>query len=138
MALPRSLDSGQFNRANEPAGPDLLTGLKPWTRWTEVTLASILLLIYLLETGGIVAVSNGRDAGSVIGGFLVMSLILSYILYLLLSKKRSTVFSPEYRLIIERTPHIKYRTSGIVKGCLIVLVVVIGLGIVAAFLSTRC
>ena len=81
--------------------------------------------------------SNGRDAGSVIGSFLVMSLTLSYILYLLLSKMSSMVFSPEYRLIIERTPHIKHRTSWIAKGCLILLVVVSGFGIVTAFLSTR-
>jgi hypothetical protein len=113
-----------------------LTGLKPWARWTEVVLASILLLIYLLGTLA-AAVGNSPFDGSVITGAVVISLILSYILYLLLSKKSSMVFSPEYRLIIERTPHIKYRTSWIVKGCLIVLVVVIGFGIVAAVLSSR-
>jgi hypothetical protein len=116
-----------------------LTGLRPWARWTEVTLASFLLMVYLLMgTVGLVVVARGRSVGSAeTGGMLVMSLILSYIIYLLLSKKASMVFSPEYRLIIERTPHIKYRTSWIVKGCLIVLVVVIGIGIVAAFLSSR-
>jgi hypothetical protein len=113
-----------------------LTGLKPWARWTEVVLASILLLIYLLGTLA-AAVGNSPFDGSVIAGAVVISLILSYILYLLLSKKSSMVFSPEYRLLIERTPHIKYRTSWIVKGCLIVLIVVIGIGIVAAVLSTR-
>jgi hypothetical protein len=115
-----------------------LTGLKPWARWTEVILTSILLLIYLLAAVGAVALTQGRAVGPAeTSGMLVMSAILSYILYLLLSKKGSMVFSPEYRLIIERTPYIKYRTSWIVKGCLIVLVVVIGFGIVAAFLSIR-
>jgi hypothetical protein len=109
-----------------------LTGLKPLARWTEVTLATILLLICLLATVGFAAQANDPTAGPTIAGCLVMSLILSYILYLLLSKKSSMVFSPEYRLIIEHTPHIRYRTSWIVKGCLIVLVV-IGIGIVAGF-----
>jgi hypothetical protein len=113
-----------------------LTGLKPWARWTEITLTSILLLIYLLGTV-VAAVGNSPARGPVIGGALVILLILSYILSLLLSKKSSMVFSPDYRLIIERTPHIKYRTSWIVKGCLIVLVLVIGFGIVAAILSSR-
>jgi hypothetical protein len=113
-----------------------LTGLKPWARWTEVALTSILLLIYLLGTV-VAAMGNGPTVGPTIAGALVMSLILSYILYLLLSKKSSMVFSPEYQLIIERTPYIKYRTNWIVKGCFIVLAVVIGFGIVAAFLSSR-
>jgi hypothetical protein len=114
-----------------------LTGLKPWARWIEVVLVSILLLLYSLGTAGTAALTKGPAVGPAIGAAVVMSLILSYILYLLLSKKSSMVFSPEYQLIIERTPHIKYRTSWIVKGCLIVLVVVIGFGIVAAFLSSR-
>ena len=47
------------------------------------------------------------------------------------------VFSPEYRLIIERTPHIKYRTSWILKGCLIFVGAVIVLAVIAAILSSR-
>jgi hypothetical protein len=113
-----------------------LTGLKPWARWIEVTLTSILLVIYLLAAV-LNTVTNVPAFRPMIGAFLVTSLILSYVLYLLLLKKGSMVFSPEYRLIIERTPHIKYKTSWIVKGCLIVLVVVIGFAIVAAFLSSR-
>jgi hypothetical protein len=116
-----------------------LTALKPWARWTEVVLTSILLLIYLLlGTVGVVVVAKGRSVGpGEIGGMLVMSLLLSYILFLLLSKKGSMVFSHEYRSIIERTPHIKYKTSWILKGCLIVLVLVIGLSLIAAFISSR-
>ena len=100
-------------------------------------MTSILLLIYLLGTAGIAAVTQGREVVSMIACLLRASLSLSYILDLLRSKKSSMVFSSEYHLIIERTPHIKYRTSWIVKGCLIVLVLVIGLGLVAAFLSSR-
>ena len=94
-------------------------GLKSWARWTEVVLSSILLLIYLIVIVSMAVQPSNPDAGPTIGGSVVLSLILGYILYLLLSKKGSMVFSPEYRLIIERTPHIKYRTSWILKGCLI-------------------
>ena len=50
---------------------------------------------------------------SVLGlfGFPVGTLVSLYILYLLLSKKGRTIFSPEYRDIVEATPHVKYKTS---------------------------
>lgn len=47
----------------------------------------------------------------------------AYILYLLLSKKSETVFSPEYRRFITETPHIKPRIS-------FMLWILIGLGVV--------
>ena len=49
-------------------------------------------------------------------------LIVGYILYLMLSEKGSVVFSPAYKEIIARTPHIKYRTSLILKIALAVFV----------------
>ena len=68
---------------------------------------------------------------------MLQAIIPSYILFLLLSKKGSMVFSPEYQAIIERTPHIQYRTSWIVKGCLIVLVGTFLFAFVGAFLGIR-
>lgn len=47
-------------------------------------------------------------------GFPVGTIINLYILYLFLSKKGRTVFSPEYQDVIAATPHVKYRTSIIV------------------------
>ena len=62
-------------------------------------------------------------------------IIPAYILYLLLSSKGAMVFSTEYKEIIARTPHVKYRTSCIVWGALIVLGVVILLAVVAGLVS---
>ena len=70
-------------------------------------------------------------------GYLVMGLIVGYILYLLLSPKGSVVFSPAYKEIIAQTPHIKYRTSLILKIVLVLFVSLIGLAIVGAIISTR-
>ena len=46
--------------------------------------------------------------------FPVGTLINLYILYLFLSKKGRTIFSPAYQDVIAATPHVKYRTSIIV------------------------
>jgi hypothetical protein len=77
----------------------------------------------------------GRTVGCILSaigliGFPIGTLINGYILYLFLSKKGRTIFSPEYQEVIAATPHIKYRTS-IVVWILLALVVVL---IAAAFL----
>ena len=46
--------------------------------------------------------------------FPVGTLINAYVLYLLLSKKGTMVFSPEYKNVMAQTPHIKYKTSIVV------------------------
>jgi hypothetical protein len=117
-----------------------LTGLKTWARWVEVALTVLSLLYFLLAAAGVALLANRAALGgtTAIGlGLLFMSIIPMYILYLLLSKKGSMVFSTEYREIIAATPHIKYKTSWIVKGCLIVFVVLIVLSIVALILAPR-
>lgn len=89
-----------------------LRHLKPWAR-----------------IGGIVL--------SVIGllGVPIGTLVSGYFLYLLASHKGEVVFSDDYRHVIGQTPHIKYKTSIIVKILVVVLVVVLTLGIVAVVLS---
>ncbi len=69
---------------------------------------------------------------SVIGllGFPIGTLINGYILYLILSAKGKMVLSAEYQDIMQKTPHIKYRTSWIAWAILIVILV----GILAAVL----
>ncbi len=47
------------------------------------------------------------------------------------------VFSPEYREIIARTPHIRYKTSWIVKLFLIILVTVLIMAVVGGIFSAR-
>jgi hypothetical protein len=78
----------------------------------------------------------GRIVGCVISGlgmlgFPIGTLINAYILYLFLSKKGGTIFSPEYKEVIAATPHVKYKTS-IVVWIFIALIgafVVIGVGV---------
>jgi hypothetical protein len=92
-----------------------LRRLKPWSRIVAAIFAGIGLL-----------------------GFPFGTIINAYILYLLLSGKGRMVFSPEYRTIIEQTPHIKYRTSIVVWILLGLVVLLLGFGLFSAvFLSPR-
>ncbi len=68
-----------------------LRRLQPWSRIASG----------IISTLGLLAIPLG-------------TLINAYILYLLLSRKATVIFSPEYSEIIARTPHIKYKTS---LGC---------------------
>jgi hypothetical protein len=64
-----------------------LRHLRPWSRITSGIFAVIGLL-----------------------GFPLGTLVNGCILYLLFSKKGSTVFSEAYRRVLAATPHVKYRT----------------------------
>ena len=86
-----------------------LRQLKPWARWVAVVFSAIGLL-----------------------GIPVGTLISIYFLYLLLSEKANTIFSPEYQHIIAQTPHVKYKTSIVVWILLGVLFVLFALLIGAA------
>ena len=74
---------------------------------------------------------------SVIGliGFPIGTIISAYFLYLLASKKGVFVFSEEYARVRAATPEIKYRTSWVVWGLLIALILLIVVGILAAVLG---
>jgi hypothetical protein len=110
-----------------------LRSLKPWARWTETALLSIQMVTLIIGVMGALALG----IPPLMLGYLVMGLIVGYILYLLLSPKGSVVFSPAYKEIIARTPHIKYRTSLILKIVLVLFVSLIGMAIVGAILSSR-
>jgi len=62
------------------------------------------------------------------------TLISAYFLYLLWSEKGKYVFTPNYKRVIEATPHIKYKTS-IVVWILLGLVALIILGGIAAAIA---
>jgi hypothetical protein len=86
--------------------------------------------------------NTGRVIGAIVAaigliGFPLGTIISGYILYLLLGAKGKMVFSPEYRDIIARTPHIRYRTSKWVWFILLLFVVLIVAGVVAAVFTTR-
>jgi len=66
-------------------------------------------------------------------GFPVGTVINVYILYLFLSKKGRTIFSPEYQDVIAATPHIKYRTSIVVWIFLALVLALILFAVFGAF-----
>jgi hypothetical protein len=68
-------------------------------------------------------------------GFPIGTIINGYILYLIFSAKGSMVFSQDYREIIAQTPHIKYRTSIIVKIFLFLLLALLTFGVVAVVMG---
>jgi hypothetical protein len=80
-------------------------------------------------------VPTGILSGLGLLGFPFGTIINAYILYLIFSKKGTTVFSDEYHAVIEQTPHIKYRTSIIVWVLLGLVLVLIAFGVIAALFS---
>ena len=82
----------------------------------------------------------GRVLGCILSaigllGFPFGTIINGYILYLFLSKKGRTIFSPEYKEVIAATPHVKYRTSIIVWIFLALVLGLILVGVGAAFFA---
>jgi len=91
-----------------------LRGLRPWGRIVGIVLAGFGLL-----------------------GFPVGTLINAYILYLFLSKKGRTIYSPEYQDVIAATPHVKYKTSILVWIFLALLVALIAFAFLAPLFAGR-
>lgn len=69
--------------------------------------------------------------------FPIGTLICGLILYLMFSKKGAYICTDEYKQVIAATPHIRYRTSILVKIAAALLLVVLGLGLVGLLLSPR-
>lgn len=109
-----------------------LRGLRSWARWVTVALLSISLLANL--AGFLIPLASGNPGASNPGGLFGM-IIPGYLFLLLVSKKATVVFSTDYRLVIAATPHVKMKTSWIVKGFLIVLISVIVIAVVAALVA---
>lgn len=91
-----------------------LRRLKSWARTPAAILSGVGLLAFPLGT-----------------------LINAYILYLVLCQKGRTVFSADYKRVIEQTPHIKYKTSIIVWIFLGLLLLLLGLGSLALMFGRR-
>ena len=74
--------------------------------------------------------------GAIAAGFVffaVYYLLPAWLLYLLLCRESRVIFTPEYRAVVARTPHIRYKTSRTTKivvaltvAALIALAVVVG------------
>jgi hypothetical protein len=104
-----------------------LTHLQTWARWTMVVLISLGLIYVLFVT--VVLMLTTPVVGVVV--LVVGGGINGFILWLLVSRKGGVVFSREYKEVIRKTPHVKLKTSIIVK----ILLVVILLVVVGALLS---
>ena len=119
------------------AGGELAVG----ARWAVGLLLLGLSFCYF-KLGGWFRTLNpkGRTPGTILAcvgllGVPVGTLVSVYILYLIQSKKGATVFSADYKAVIEATPEIKYKTSKIIVGLLIILGFFISLAIVGVFLG---
>lgn len=74
-----------------------------------------------------VRIPAGIISGIGLLAFPIGTVINGYVLYLLFSQKGTTVFSDDYRRLIERTPQIQYKTSPvlwIVLALLLIFIVV--------------
>jgi hypothetical protein len=70
-------------------------------------------------------------------GVPIGTLVSVYVLYLLHSAKGKLVFSPDYRAVIEATPHIKYKTSVLVWILLGLLLLLLAVGMIAALFAKK-
>lgn len=94
-----------------------LRRLQSWARWTQGVLSSIQIPLSLL-------------------GFNPIGLLISiYITYLMFTEKSTVVFSDHYKAIIQRTPHIRPRTSMVVWVVLAIFLSLIVLGILLGILA---
>lgn len=110
--------------------------LEPWSRWVESVVIGLGVLSVVISVATAVAFNRDEVVPSV-GGGAVVGLVYGYVLYLLLSSKGATVFSPAYKDVIARTPHIKYKTSCLVKFFILFVVGVLSLAVVGALVGKR-
>jgi hypothetical protein len=100
----------------------------------DVVTSAVMLVLGVALFFAASGVGNLRPWGRIVGcvlsgigliGFPIGTLINGYILYLFLSKKGRTIFSPEYQGVIAATPHIKYRSWLVWIFLALVLIVVL-------------
>ncbi len=113
-----------------------LRNLQVWARWVMIVLTSLSLLLTVAQLV-LLGATNPALAGGALARSAIPSLITGYFLYLAASAKGAVVFSREYKEVIRKTPHIKYRTSIIVKVLVGFLIFVILLGLLAFIFSPR-
>ena len=111
-----------------------LRNLQAWARWTGMVLSVLSMLYGLLVVLFLLVLLGGPGATAPVFAVLFGIAIQGYVFYLLVAPKSGMVFSGEYRLIIQKTPEIRTRTSLIVKialGLLVALLVLALFGIIA-------
>ena len=118
-----------------------IAGLSPERQhWIALGLFLILALVYFQLGRWFRALNpKGRLPGTVLSiigllAFPIGTLINAYILYLIHSAKGRMVFSPEYRAVIEATPHIQYRLSKVAWVAIGLLILFFAAGLIALLL----
>ena len=105
-------------------------------------------LVYMLLGGGVVVVGVGirglqrwvRVPVGVLSGLGLLAvpigtLLNGYALYLVFGRKGRVVFSPDYQEIVERTPHLRQRTSPLVIALGLLILGLIGFWVLRALYS---
>ncbi|MGJ8677747.1 MAG: hypothetical protein ACSHX0_09540 [Akkermansiaceae bacterium] len=69
-------------------------------------------------------------------GFPIGTVVNLYILFLLWNKKSKVVFSEDYKLVISKTPHVKYKTPKVVWILLLVVVLLVAAAIIWAKINS--
>ena len=77
----------------------------------------------------------GIISGLSLLGFPIGTLLHGYILWLYFSEKGQRVLTPEYLALVERTPHIRYKSSPVVVALGVILLALVALGVAAALMS---
>ncbi|MBX6313910.1 MAG: hypothetical protein IRY99_13485 [Isosphaeraceae bacterium] len=108
-----------------------LRRFQPWARWA-CTALMILCVIVATLVGLLASLSEGPLLG--LGVFAIYSLVPTLITLLLAIPGTAMIFSPYYRMIIARTPHIRYK-MGPGWRIAILLLVAAALGGVAVIAS---
>lgn len=109
--------------------------------WIILTVACVISLVQVAVGVGMRRLSPwSRIPAGILGGISALNvpvgtLIGLYVIYLMVSKKSTVVFSDEYKQVIEATPHIKQRTSKVIVVLLFVLLAVLALAVGAAFFA---
>ena len=101
-----------------------LIRLAPWSRWMG--------LIFVIVNSVVMLGSVQPVAAPVIPIILIIN---GYIFSLFVRAKARMVFSPEYRDIIQRTPHVRRKTSRLLVGCLGVLLLFILVAVIGALVG---
>lgn len=122
---------------------DVILGLSDKGKPFYVVIGVIFLILAVLEFVGGAGLRRLRPWSRVIVGivsgiglfgFPIGTIINAYVLYLVFSKKGAMLFTAEYHAAIAQTPHIRYRTSPVVWGLLIfIILLIVGIIVVTNF-----
>ena len=111
-----------------------LRHLQVWSRWVILVLAGLFTVMVVVGLV-VMAFIDPYFAGLGAAVYSIPTLIAIYIFYLMYSAKGAMVFSPGYREVVRQTPHIRYRTSIVIKILLGLVIALISFGVIASIIA---